>query len=186
MGQSCIHVEWCLGNTQGVQLSLPGHICCFPRAFQLLSLQCKLPFPCEVVLTQGRSRAPEPLLRGWVEKGFCRAHRGRSSPFAVTLLLQSHRALLSAQPGAVVQLQRLQQMERLPRRWRHCYKFPVPSELGATQGTSPSGLLLSPWKNLAFGAGVMLWVLQPGLEKGQYLQHKGPPEPVPPKCRQVL
>lgn len=28
-------------------------------------------------------------------------------------------------------------MERLSQGWRHCYKFPVPSELAATLGMSP-------------------------------------------------
>lgn len=111
------------------------------------------------------SRRAGAELRGWVEKGFCRANRGHRSPFAVTLLLQSHRALLSAQPGAVVQLQRLQQMERLPRRWRHCYKFPVPSELDATQGTSPSGAPGPAFCCLHSETWLLgLWVLQPGLE----------------------
>lgn len=70
-------------------------------------------------------------------------------------------ALPPAQPGAVLQLQRLQQMERLPCCWRHCYKFPVPWELAATQGTGNGSFwpFSVSMEKPGFGARVRLWVL---------------------------
>lgn len=174
VGQSCMHLEWCLGSTQGVQLSLPGQICCFSCALQLLSLQYLLPFPSgEAVLMLGRSRA-------WVQSRFC---RGSSSPFAVTLLLLPS-------PGQWFSC-------RGCSRWRGC-----PGTGGTAinslcpQSSVPHRecllLVLQVWafavsmENLAFGVRVLLWVLQPGPTWAGEGSGPAAPEPVAPKSRQVL
>lgn len=173
VGQSCMHLEWCLGSTQGVQLSLPGQICCFPCALQLLSLQYLLPFPSgEAVLTLGRSRA-------WVQSRFC---RGSSSPFAVTLLLLPS-------PGQWFSC-------RGCSRWRGC-----PGTGGTAINSralrarchtgnvsfwcSRSGLLLCPWKTWLLGSGCcsgFCSLVPHGLEKGQDLQHLSLWPPNPDRC----
>lgn len=144
-----------MGSTQGVQLSLPAHTCSFPCVLQPLSLQHLLPLPsCEVVLMAGRSRA----LWGWLGKGLQSTQRE-------FLPLCCDPCPLPAQPGAVVQLQRLQQMERLSRAAGTAINSLCPRSSLPHRECLLLLLALQPFAvsmgTPSFGGQGVLWALQP-------------------------
>lgn len=153
-----------------MQLSLPGQICCFPGAFQLLS-PMSAAFPCSGSWAEQSPGA-------WLEKGLCRADTG-SSP------LCCDPALLLPSPGQCFSC-------RGCSRWRGCPAAggtainslcPGSSVPHREQGMAPSGPSLSPWKSLALGPGSgsgFCSLVPDGLEKGQKRGYWAP------KSRQVL